>query len=226
MNLLHFVRHGESISNVDRVFSYKKVDQPLSPRGRLQAEQAAAFLESQRIEALFATPMLRAAETAAIISARIGLPVTAEFEDLREVDVGILDGEPFTRENWDLYHDLVAAWFAGDHDASIPGGEDYRTLRARTLRAYRAILHGREGQRLALVGHSGLFLDTLPELIPGLDRDWLRDAPLYNGGVTTLEVGWLDGRPSGRVLEWNHHAHLSGDAATFIPGIPPSDGKE
>ena len=223
MNLLYFIRHGESISNVDRVFSYKKVDQALSPRGRLQAGQAADYLAGLGLDALFATPMLRAAETAAIISARLGLPVTAAFEDLREVDVGILDGQPFTKANWDLYHNLVAAWFAGEHAARIPGGEDYQTLRTRTLRAYRAILEGHDGKRLALVGHSGLFLDTLSEVVPGLDLDWLRDAPLYNGGVTVLEAGWLDGRPSGRVLEWNHHAHLSGDAATFIPGIPPSE---
>lgn len=48
---------------------------PLVDHGRREARLSAAFLESQGIQAVYTSPMDRAAETAAIIAEILGLPV-------------------------------------------------------------------------------------------------------------------------------------------------------
>jgi broad specificity phosphatase PhoE len=50
MNRVYFVRHGEGVDNISRQFSYRKVDRPLTKRGRLQADQTAEFLAGRHID--------------------------------------------------------------------------------------------------------------------------------------------------------------------------------
>ena len=42
MTHLYLIRHGENLANLTKEFSYLKVDYPLTPKGRLQAEQTAS----------------------------------------------------------------------------------------------------------------------------------------------------------------------------------------
>ncbi len=90
MNLVYLLRHGENTANLTKEFSCRKIDYSLTPRGILQAQQTAAFFQSQAIDAIYASPLKRAAETAAIIADALALPVTT-IEELREIDVGPLE---------------------------------------------------------------------------------------------------------------------------------------
>ncbi len=60
-----FVRHGEPDYALDC----------LTPAGRAQAEAAAERLRGEGISAVYASPMGRAAETAACTARLLGLPV-------------------------------------------------------------------------------------------------------------------------------------------------------
>src|ERR1700680_1413671 len=73
---LLLVRHGESTWNADGRWQ-GQADPPLTERGRLQASLAAQALGS--IDAIASSDLERAAETASIIAARLGLePVLSE----------------------------------------------------------------------------------------------------------------------------------------------------
>ena len=222
MNRIYFVRHGEGVDNLARQFSRGKVDRPLTERGRLQAREAGEYLAGKNIHAIYCSTMKRSHETAQIISARLGLePVV--LEEFREVDVGELDGRDFSAEGWKTYHQVVGEWFAGNHQAAFPGGEDYVTAWERTRRGLEEMLAGRTAQTLVLVGHSGIFTATLRELCPDLDVDWLRNAEYYNCAITELEVESAGGKLQGRLINWANYSHLSEDALTRMPGIPPAD---
>lgn len=71
---IYFVRHGETEANAARV--RQGPEGSLSENGRMQAEAAGAYLAQFPIRSLISSPYPRAAETAAIISARIKLPVS------------------------------------------------------------------------------------------------------------------------------------------------------
>src|SRR5260370_7838956 len=94
MTVVHWARHGENAANLSRRFSYRVFDGDLTDRGIAQAEHLAEALRAagRRYGLLVCSPLRRARQTAQIVSGRLRLPVEAELEDLREVNVCDLDG--------------------------------------------------------------------------------------------------------------------------------------
>src|SRR5439155_24499614 len=87
---LLLVRHGETDWNREGRWQ-GQADTPLNDVGRAQARELADALAGERLEAIYASDLRRAYETAEIVGARLGLPVTSE-PALRETDVGSWSG--------------------------------------------------------------------------------------------------------------------------------------
>lgn len=103
---VHLIRHGE-VHNPQHVMYGRLPGYRISQRGRQQAMAAAQWLQARPLAAVYASPMQRAQETAAILAAQSGdLPVTID-ERLIEVHTP-WEGHPLLellRRNWDLYSD-------------------------------------------------------------------------------------------------------------------------
>ena len=99
-----FVRHGEPDYALDC----------LTAMGRRQAEAASVRLASEGIEAIYASPCGRAAETAGYTARRLGLPVTT-LNFMREIEWGG-EGIPCGGHPWTLGDRMLEADFdfAGD----------------------------------------------------------------------------------------------------------------
>ena len=90
MTTLLLVRHGETDWNAEgRLQGH--TDRPLSDYGRGQARGLAEELEGEELEAIYASDLARARETAEIVGERLGLPVVLD-PDLREKDWGTWEG--------------------------------------------------------------------------------------------------------------------------------------
>ncbi|QAV71023.1 histidine phosphatase family protein [Salinibacterium sp. UTAS2018] len=76
-DLIHLVRHGE-VHNPDRILYGRLPGYHLSELGHQMADLAAASLEQRPLRALYASPLLRAQESAHPWSQRSGLAVTPE----------------------------------------------------------------------------------------------------------------------------------------------------
>ncbi len=76
--LVVFVRHGESISNVRNILSDHKDKYSLTRSGVSQAKKTAKELLKLKFDAIFSSPVLRARQTAAIISNEVSLDVTLD----------------------------------------------------------------------------------------------------------------------------------------------------
>jgi probable phosphoglycerate mutase len=87
---LLLVRHGETDWNADGRLQ-GQTDRPLSEYGRRQARQLAEELAGEEFDAIYASDLSRARETAEIVGARLGLPVALD-SDLREKDWGTWEG--------------------------------------------------------------------------------------------------------------------------------------
>lgn len=123
---LLLLRHGQSVWNAEGRWQ-GCADPELSELGAEQAAGAAARLEDEGIWAVWSSPLLRAHQTAAIISEHLGLGQVLLEADLRERDVGELSGLT-TAEIEERWPDLLADWRSGRLEA-LPGGEGDITRR-------------------------------------------------------------------------------------------------
>ncbi|WBB49565.1 histidine phosphatase family protein [Verrucosispora sp. WMMA2044] len=117
MTRLIIWRHGNTDWNAaSRVQG--QTDVPLNDRGREQARTAAPLLAALRPDALVASDLSRAAETAAALSALTGLPVRSDAR-LRERHFGRWQGLLLT-EVAERFPAEYTRWRAGDPD---PGAD-------------------------------------------------------------------------------------------------------
>jgi len=224
-NRLYLLRHGENPANLSKVFSNRLVDQPLTPKGVLQAEQTADYFAGQGLDAVYSSPLKRATQTGAIIARRLGLEATV-LEAFREIDVGSLEGRPATPADWAFHAQMMQAWFDGDREAAFPEGESYDDLWSRMNDGLLAATESRSSQKILVVGHGGIMSITLKDLCPDVDIGWLRTTLWDNCAFAEIDLVRQDGRLLGRLLSWNQHHHLHGAAADLVPGVPQDEGAE
>lgn len=221
-NRIYLVRHGENRANLTKEFSYRKVDYSLTEKGRLQAQQTADFFRDKEIHEIYSSPLKRAVETAEFIAEPLGLPVTV-MESMREVNVGRLEDYPPSAELWKQHDAIIADWLDGHPDTCFPGGENYFGLLDRFRATLEAVTADKEGQNLMLVAHGGVITFTMPDVCEGIDKAWLRGAYNANCSITELMVEQAGGRLRAELVRWASTAHLYGEAAKLIPGVPERD---
>jgi broad specificity phosphatase PhoE len=144
---LTLIRHGLTDWNTSRRFQGHS-DVPLSAEGRRQAEELAQRLKKARsIDAVYCSPLARAAETA-----KIAFPKRdVLFDDrLKEINFGLFEGKTVD-EN--LAHPEWPGWFEDPFGRPTPGGESYRDLRERVVAWYKELPS--EGHFAAMT-HSGV----------------------------------------------------------------------
>jgi len=182
---VYWVRHGENTANLSRRFSYRVFDGDLTDRGVAQAQELTRALRvnGRHYGLLVCSPLRRAQQTARIVSAGLGLPIEAELEDLREVNVGDLDGRN-DEAAWDVYGAVLERWRSGHLETRFPGGESGGELAARMERALQTVA-GRAGSSGAvIIAHGANIRAAIPTLTgqpdPGID--------LATGGIARFTV--------------------------------------
>jgi broad specificity phosphatase PhoE len=139
-------RHGQSEWNALGRWQ-GQADPPLSDLGRRQAHEAARSLGA--LNAIWASDLCRAAETAVIIGEDIGVGPVVLDPDLRERDAGEWTG--LTRAQIERRY----PGFLPD-GRRPPGWETDEELRARARRALQRIADAAPGGDVLVVTHAGL----------------------------------------------------------------------
>jgi len=149
---LYLIRHGEvERAGEGRFFGHTDVG--LSATGLAQVEALARDLAGERIEAVYASDLRRARQSATPLAGARGLEPTV-VAALREVAMGRWEGLTFG-EIRDRDPALLAQWLANLATCGFPDGETLADLRARVLPALDAILARHAGRRVAVVAHGG-----------------------------------------------------------------------
>jgi broad specificity phosphatase PhoE len=166
--MLHLilVRHGETEWNLQRRYQGQS-NVPLSAFGRQQAERMAERLARQKIDAVYASDLERARETATIIAAKHGLTVYTEPR-LRELKFGVLEGLTFD-EAQIQYPGMIEAWLA-DFNHPPQDAETIDMFHARMSSLLEDLKRKHDEQILLLVGHGGSLSEIL-RVILGLSRE-------------------------------------------------------
>ena len=143
-----FLRHGESIGNAQARWQGQS-DYPLTEKGRAQALALAERWKSERarFDAIIASPLGRAKETAEIIASALRVPV--EFDPiLLERHIGEMEGltaEEVRKRPQPPYvtpYDSIGGEGEGDWALFLRAGQALHSLLRRPAGSYLIVSHG------------------------------------------------------------------------------------
>ena len=140
---LVFETHSLTVDN-ERGIATGWLGGALSTRGRVLAEELGERRRDDGIDAVFASDLARAVETADIAFAATDIRVLLDWR-LRELDYGALNGAPA---------DAIATERARRVDLPFPGGESYRGAVARVASFLDDVRVVCAGERVLLIGHT------------------------------------------------------------------------
>ena len=189
--LVRIARHGESEGNFAGALQGSRFDTPLSVRGTRQAEYLAIRLGGEAIDAVWASPMIRARETAAIVAGPLGLGVSLDG-DLVEFDWGVWSGRPYNGAIEKEVSGVRARWRAGETELSPAGGESPARTAVRADR-FLARLKASGASAPVIVAH-GRFNRILMTRLLGRELGRMDEIRQRNGSLSAFE--WDGVRPA------------------------------
>jgi broad specificity phosphatase PhoE len=149
---IYLARHGEVLhAGEGRFFGHTDVS--LSPAGLLQVDALAERLRGEPIDAVYASDLLRARQSAAPLAEARGTSVVP-MPPLREIAMGRWEGLTFA-EIRAREPELCDRWLARPFAVPFPGGEGLTDVQARALPAIRTLVERHSGGRIAVVAHGG-----------------------------------------------------------------------
>ncbi|MCQ2433561.1 MAG: histidine phosphatase family protein [Clostridia bacterium] len=148
---LILIRHGQSCANLTHTFGGQD-DLPLTDLGRTQADCAKEYLMNTHIDAVYASDLIRAFETAERIAEPHDLPVIPE-KNLREIYAGEWEGVPFD-ELPERYPEDFGLWLSDIGLSHPTGGESVAELQARIRGALEEIIAKHPGETVLIGTHA------------------------------------------------------------------------
>lgn len=201
------IRHGQSTANATGVWQ-GQLDFPLSDKGQAQARLAGQALASTPPNAIYASPLSRAYETARLIAGEVGFKgEIVTLPGLQERRGGLLEGTT-ANERKARYPDLMRKFLSLEENErwSLVGAETDEEVLARFAEAVESITGcHRHGGRIVIVSHGGAMRAFLreffgSEVLPNSQR-------AENASIT--RVFWEINGEGHHLLEVGSTGHLS-----------------
>ncbi|WP_315436333.1 histidine phosphatase family protein [uncultured Selenomonas sp.] len=162
MTEIIIIRHGETEWNKTGRFQGHS-DVPLSAEGRTQAETLGKNLIVDHVDAIYASDLTRAMETAAPLAARFGLPVISDPQ-LRELNFGAWEGRNFNDVNAENPN-AMKNFYTDPEQADIPESEPFPEFQRRVAGRVREIVAHERGKRVVIVSHGASIRILLADLL-------------------------------------------------------------
>jgi len=170
--LLTLVRHGETDWNLQRRIQ-GSTDVPLNDTGRVQAATAGESIALAGYSRVYASPQVRALETARIIAGAAGLDDPDTHVELREREFGPAEG-------------MTGDEIAENFPHGIPGRETRDAVVDRALPVLLRLADRHEGEAIVVVTH-GAVIGSIVRRLTGGERP-APGEPIFNLSLTHLEV--------------------------------------
>ena len=207
---LIIIRHAQTVWNAaGRIQG--QADPELSDAGRKQCELVAGRLASTSIDALYASDLSRARQTAeAVASRHPGLPVQVDA-GLREIDLGAWEGA--TRATLQAgWPELFNQWQQQPSWGLVPDGEGALAFHARVLDTFSRIAATSGGEAsVAVVTHIGVLRTLLSTIVGAPPHDPRWPWTIDHTALTLLQGpsdASLWSTPAMEVLAINDNRHL------------------
>lgn len=148
------VRHGNSLSNVDKTFT-GHLDALLSDVGLEQALKVSEYLfNNYKIDKIYSSDLSRAVDTIKPLADMMNLEIIKE-KDLREIYGGKWEGVKFL-DLPELFPEDFKVWQESPGLACPTGGESYRQAQERALAVISRIAKENPKKTVVVATHGGL----------------------------------------------------------------------
>lgn len=216
------VRHGESTSNVERIISGHHDNAVLTERGEQQAKKVGEMLSGLKPDAVYASPLKRAAKTGALALEVMGadgteMPPIQTTELIKEINLPLWESKSFADAEAN-YPKEFTAWRQDPNNMkmAVPDGNggtvDFYPVRdiwERASKFLQAKVKEHAGQTILLFGHSAINRALIGSSI-GVGPECLNHMGQNNCAINVLN--FLGSYEDGAQLEsLNLTSHL-GDA--------------
>lgn len=212
MTTLLIIRHGQSVSNIRGIFT-GNLDLELTQHGLDQAACTARYiLDHFTVDAVYASDLCRAVDTARAVADPLGLSVHTDRR-LREIWAGDWEGRSFD----ELTKDSAAytVWRTDIGNCVTDGGESVAQLSSRVLEAFADIAEANNGKTVVIATHATP-IRALQCHCEGRTLAQMKDVPwVTNASVTT--VIYQDGRL--QLHEVCHDGHLGRLVSRFPANV-------
>jgi probable phosphoglycerate mutase len=181
-------RHGETDWNTAGILQ-GWIDVAINDTGRRQAGELADKLAACSFSRIYTSPLVRASETADIISARLGLGAPDRLDGLKERNFGNIQGIPkaeLAELNPVLYQQILKRNPACDFDE----GETMDEFASRVLAAIVQIACDNGDAHVLVITH-GWVMDVVTRHVGNLPRSAILPVKRKN-----MECLWLEADPA------------------------------
>jgi len=157
---IYFVRHGETLANRNHI--HQGPEEPLSPKGVVQAQEVAKRFKDLNIDTLIASSFVRTRQTAEIIGNETGLPFTLMNEVVEFRRPNAIYGQShYSIASLTCIVDLF--WHQSDPNWDNDGAENLFHIHQRMLAAQK-MLESLPGQNIVVVSHA-IFMDMFAQAV-------------------------------------------------------------
>jgi probable phosphoglycerate mutase len=173
-------------------------DPPLADQGHAQAEALADWLADERIDAIYASPMRRAYQTAEHVADRLGLPIVvdpelSEFDRQSHFYIPVEELRAEKDERWDA---LVAGRWGVD------GEVDPQTFKAVVVEAVERVVAANPSKTVAIIAHGGVMNAYLAHVLGAREVMFFEPAYTCISRVAAARTGQR------QIRTINEHAHV------------------
>jgi len=151
-----FLRHGESEGNLIPIYQGNAPGTNLTESGRTQAKATAERLREQEVRTIYASPLARAQQTAAVIAELAGAEVHTD-DRLREVSFGEYEGKTVDFDDLAFVKARRAHKLKEKSPESIyhfPGMETWEDVQKRLTTFLKEVLPKHRGEHIVIVTHA------------------------------------------------------------------------
>ncbi len=204
---LYLIRHGQTEWNIEGKIQ-GKTDIPLNETGLWQARMLAEGMKAREICAVYSSPLLRAAQTAAVLAEKKELQVQL-VPELKEVDFGLWEGRSWIEVD-EEFHEDFRNWEENPAVYMPTGGESIESCKSRCREAVERIVSELTGirdtaiQDAAIVAHGGILAHVVDYLLRNQTEK--EEIIVKNASISVIEYD--PETEAGRLLLLNDTAHL------------------
>ncbi|MEM6251419.1 MAG: histidine phosphatase family protein [Cyanobacteria bacterium P01_D01_bin.156] len=220
------VRHGESTFNVKRIVQGHHDESLLTETGEEQARQVGKLLSNIKVDAVYCSPLKRAARTAALITEAMGGETAPHPTDLlKEISLPLWEAMSFSDIEIQ-YPEEYRAWRQQPNtlkmalpqaDGTVQDFYPVRAVWQQAEKFWKWLLEHHQGQTLLLVAHSAINRALVGTAI-GLGPEALNRMYQSNCSVSVLNFPGAWGQPA-QLESMNSTSHTGSPLPTLRRGF-------